>query len=124
VELRQKAAAALDQISGEARPILPILLKATRDDDKTVRCLVVHTLGVLSKESGSDNKEIVAALLPLLADNALDVRVATIETFGFIGPAALGSESPAVVKRLRDMARDSQREVREAAENAVKKLAP
>jgi HEAT repeat protein len=121
-DLREKAAAALDQFGSEARPILPVLLKAVKDENKVVRCLVIHTLGVLGKEAGSDIKPIVTALLPALDDNALDVRVAAIETFGVIGPSALGSESLAVIKRLEVLTQNSQREVREAAENAIKKL--
>jgi HEAT repeat protein len=122
-ELREKAAAALDQLGTEARPILPVLLKSVKDENKVVRCLVVHTLGVLGKESGRDEiKEIAAALLTALDDNALDVRVAAIETFGVIGPGALGSESLAVLKRLEVLAQNSQKEIREAAENAIRKL--
>ena len=86
-----------------------------------VRCLVVHNLGILAKEV-SETREIVQGLLQSLSDGALDVRVAAIETFGVMGSAALGAEAKVVRDRLMLLTRDSQQEVRDAAENALKKL--
>jgi HEAT repeat protein len=122
VEVRRAVAAALDQLGDDAKPALPALKKALTDDDKFVRCLAMHTLGLLGKELGGETKDVVTRLLRALDDSVLEVRVAALETFGNLGVEVLGDEAPAVEARVEKMTRDPLKEVREAADNALKKL--
>jgi len=124
VEVRRAAGAALDQIGPDARAGLPGLKKALKDEDKFVRCLAMHTLGQLGKELGADRKEVLTSLFQALNDNVLEVRVAALETFGNLGPDGLGDDLKAVIDRLMDTTRDAQKDVRAAAENALRKLKP
>ena len=122
VELRRAVAAALDQFGSDARSALPSLKKAIKDNDKYVRCLVMHTIGQMKRDLGDETKDVVTVLLQALNDPVLEVRVAALETFGNLGQEALGDDAKAVVDRVSDMTKDSLKDVREGAENALKKL--
>jgi HEAT repeat protein len=54
----------------------------------------------------------------------VEVRVAAVETLASLGPEALGPDLEAVRDKLRLATRDSQKTVRAAAEDALKKLRP
>jgi HEAT repeat protein len=122
--LRRAAAAALDQFGTDAAPALAALRQALKDGDKFVRCTAMHAVGGLGKELGMQRRDVVTALLACLNDTVLEVRVAAIETFGNLGPEALGDDLKAVVDKLTEAARDSRKDVKEAAQNALKKLKP
>jgi HEAT repeat protein len=122
VEVRRAAAVALDQMAPETKAALPGLKKALRDPDKFVRCQAMHALGRMGKELGADSKDVVTGLLQGLDDNVIEVRVAAIETFAALGSEGLGDDRKAVLDRLKATARESQKAVREAAQEAVKKL--
>ena len=122
VELRRAVAAALDQFGSDARSALPSLKKAIKDNDKFVRCLVMHTMGQMKRDLGDNTRDVVTVLLQALDDPVLEVRVAALETFGNLGQEALGDDAKAVVDRVTAMTKDSLKDVREGAENALKKL--
>jgi HEAT repeat protein len=124
LKLRRAAAAALDQFGTDAAPALAELRQALKDADKFVRCTAMHAIGGLGKELGMQRRDVVTALLACLNDTVLEVRVAAIETFGNLGAEALGDDLQAVVDKLTDAARDSRKDVKEAAQNALKKLKP
>ena len=122
VELRRAVAAALDQFGSDARSALPSLKKAIKDNDKFVRCLAMHTMGQMKRDLGDNTRDVVTVLLQALDDPVLEVRVAALETFGNLGQEALGDDAKAVVDRVSAMTKDSLKDVREGAENALKKL--
>lgn len=123
-ELRRAAAHALDQLGLDAKPALSALKKALKDEDKFVRCFAMHALGQLGKESGSENQEIVTGLLQGLNDGVAEVRLAAIEALAVLGPVGLGGDLAAVRERLKETLRDGQKPVRDAANDALKKLTP
>jgi HEAT repeat protein len=122
VEVRRSVATALGELGADARPALPALKKAIKDEDKFVRCFVMRAMGQMGKELGEETKEVVTALLRALDDSVIEVRVAALETFGNLGLEALGDDAKLVQERMEKMSKDPLREVREAAENALKKL--
>ncbi len=122
VELRRSVAGALDELAAEAKPAVPALKKALKDEDKFVRCLAMHCLGQIGKDLGADTKDVVTALLGALDDRVIEVRVAALETLANMGQEALGGDARIVEERMDKMTRDGLKEVRAAAENALKKL--
>jgi HEAT repeat protein len=122
LELRRACLAALDNFGAAARPALPLLREGLKDKDKFVRTLSMHVIGHLGRDLGPDGKAIVKELLNITGEAAFEVRVAAIETLGNLGADALGDELPDVLKRLDELTKDTQRGVREAAEDARKKL--
>jgi HEAT repeat protein len=120
--LRRAAAAALDGLGPDAKPALPALTLALKDEDRFVRCQAMHAIGRIGKELAPGNKEVVIGLLRCLDDSVIEVRVAAVETFGALGAEGLGPDTKAVLDRLSDAARDSNKAVREAAAEALKKI--
>jgi HEAT repeat protein len=122
VALRRAAAGALDQLGAEAKAVLPDLKKALKDPDKFVRCLVMHALGQLGNELGDDTRPVVALLIEAMGDNIVDVRVAAMETLATLGPETLGPDAKTVLAELKKATNDGKKGVREAAQNALKRL--
>ena len=122
LDLRRACLTALDNFGAAARPALPQLRLGLRDKDKFIRTLSMHVIGRLGRDLGPEGKEIVKELLKITGDPVFEVRVAAIETLGNLGADALGDELPDVLKRLDELTKDTQRGVREAAEDARKKL--
>jgi HEAT repeat protein len=123
-DVRRAAAAALDQLGSTARTALPALLEALKDADKFVRCLALHAIGRLGKALGPGANGAITAILSCMSDSVVEVRVAAIEALGNLGPEALGADVKAVTNRLLEATKDSQRPIREAAADALKKLKP
>src|SRR5207248_11331459 len=123
-DLRRACLDALDTFGPEARPALPELKSALQDKDKFIRTKAMGVIGHLGKEIGSESKDIVKQLLKTTNDPIFEVRLTAIETLGNLGAEALGDDLASVLERLDDLAKDGQRPVREAAENAKKKLKP
>jgi HEAT repeat protein len=122
VELRRAAAGALDHLGSDSRSALPSLKKGMKDEDKFVRCLCLHAVGQMGKELGAETKDTIAVLLSGLNDPTLEVRVAVLETFGNLGKDGLGDEANAVIERVTALTKDGLKEIREAAENTLRKL--
>jgi HEAT repeat protein len=120
--LRRAAAAALDGLGPDAKPALAALTLALKDDDRFVRCQAMHAIGRIGKELAPGNKEVVIGLLRCLDDSVIEVRVAAVETFGALGAEGLGPDTKAVLDRLSDASRDSNKAVREAALEALKRI--
>jgi HEAT repeat protein len=122
VELRGAVVTALEQLGPNASAALPALKKAVKDRDKFVRSMALRTFGKIGKGLGSETKE-VAALLILGTDDALlEVRLAAIETLGNLGADVLGDELKAVRERLMQLSDSAEKDVREGAQGALKKL--
>jgi HEAT repeat protein len=124
VELRRASAAALDQFGAAARPALPALRQALQDDDRFVRGLALHAIGQQGAALGSEAHPTVTAVLACLGDRVVEVRVAAAEAVAGLGAEGLGADLPVARERLREATRDGQKAVREAAEEAIKKLPP
>jgi HEAT repeat protein len=122
LELRRACLTALDNFGAAARPALPQLRKCLHDKDKFIRTQSMHVIGHLGRDLGPEGKEIVKELLKITGEPVFEVRVAAIETLGNLGADALGDELTAVLDRLAELTKDTQRGVREAAEEARKKL--
>jgi HEAT repeat protein len=114
VELRRSAAAALDQIGAEAKVALPDVKSALQDDDKFVRCQVLHLIGRFGAEGADALPDILRCSRE---DTVLEVRLAAIETLG-----ALGLKTPEVEAELQTAANSSQIAIRDAARRSLKKL--
>jgi HEAT repeat protein len=78
----------------------------------------------MGKQLGGDAREVITALLVGLNDGVAEVRLAAVEALGALGSDTLGADAPAVRERLGAVSRDSQKAVRDAALDALKKLAP
>jgi HEAT repeat protein len=113
-EIRQAAALGLSKIGPEASTALPELLKAARDRDKSVRCHAIHAIGSLGKPAMSAIPELIEILRK---DEVADVRVAAIEEL-----AAFGPDAKAAIDALNTAARDGRPAIREAAQEALKKI--
>jgi HEAT repeat protein len=121
LEVRRGAAVALVHFGADARPAIPQLRAALKDDDKFVRSLSMNALGKV-KEFGDERKSVLMDLCNAFKDRVLEVRVAAIETLGVLGTDAIGDELPIVVERLKEATRDGQKSIREAAQATLKKL--
>jgi HEAT repeat protein len=113
-DVRRTAATTLGLVGPGARRALPALEKAIKDPDKEVRSQSIHTLGKLGKDA--------AEAVPLLTDAVVDdksteVRLAAIQALGEMGDTAK-SALPALMNAVMDPKKD----VREAAEEAIKKI--
>ncbi len=124
VELRRAAAGALDRFGAGARPALPALRQALQDEDRFVRGLALHAIGQQGAALGSEAHPTVAAVLVCLGDRVVEVRIAAAEAVAGLGAEGLGADLPAARERLREATRDGQKAVRDAAEEAIKKLPP
>jgi HEAT repeat protein len=124
LELRRACVAALDKFGPDAKPALEELMKGMHDKDKYMRTLSMHAIGRIGKYLGSDSKAVVKDLLTICNDPILEVRIAAIETLGNLGADAIGDDLPAVQNKLTELGKDSQRGVRDAAADAMKKLKP
>jgi HEAT repeat protein len=120
--LRRACAEALDQMGLEARPALPALRTALKDDDQFVRSLSLHAISQMGRELGDERKAVIEGILMALDDNVLEVRITAIEALGNLGADSLGDENQAVVTRLTAATRDPQKAISDAAKVALKKL--
>jgi len=121
-ELRRAAAGAIDGFGAAGRPALPALRKALLDDDRFVRSLALHAIAQQGTAFGDEAGPTIKAVLACLGDRVVEVRVAAAETVAGIGAEPLGANLAIARERLREATRDSQRAVRDAAEQALKKL--
>jgi HEAT repeat protein len=114
VDVRIQAAASLGQIGPGAAGALPELIKAVKDKDKAVRCEAIHTLGRLGKNALTAIPE----LLKVLKDEEVpEVRLAAIQELGEFGP-----DAKQAVEALTIASRDGRPALREAAQEALKKI--
>ncbi len=114
VEVRQSAAIALGRISPAADRVMPKLLKAAHDPDSSVRCHAIHALGALGKPAISAIPELIDILKN---DNVADVRLAVIEELASFGP-----DAKAATDVLQVATKDGRGAIREAAQEALKKI--
>ncbi|MFL5339663.1 MAG: HEAT repeat domain-containing protein [Gemmataceae bacterium] len=114
IDMRQQAAVVLAQLGPDAAAALPDLLVAIKDKEKSVRVLAVHAFGSLGKSALPK----LQALINLLKDDDVpEVRLAIIEELGGLGPDAKDA-----VDALTICARDGRVAIREAAQDALKKI--
>ena len=123
--VRMNAARALFRLKQDARPAVPAMLKAMADDENqtnvgifttTVYELVVLALGRAT--AGTDEA------VPVLTDALkkaprLEARLAAIRALGEVGPAA-----KSVVPILKPLLEDKDRNIKEAADEALRKIEP
>jgi HEAT repeat protein len=122
VELRGAAVTALEALGPVAAPAVADLKKAAKDKDKFVRGMAMRTFAKIGKELGSQLRDAVALVKQGTDDPILEVRLAAIETLGNFGADVLGEEAKDVLERLTQLKDSSEKEVREAAQNALEKL--
>src|SRR5205823_2105393 len=91
-ELGRAVATTLDQFGPEARPALPALRQALKDEDHYVRGLALHALG----QMGTEAHDTLTAMLLCLDDPVLEVRVAAIQALGSLGREGLGPDTKSV----------------------------
>ena len=122
VELRGAAVTAIEQLGPAAGAAVPALKKAVKDKDKFVRGMALRSFARIGKSLGTEVKEVAALLRQGTDDPLLEVRLAAIETLGNLGAEVLGDEVTAVRERLTLLSQSAEKDVREAAQNALKKL--
>lgn len=108
---RAEAAASLGHKGTEAKEAVPELAKQLKDDNLRVRLSAVTALG----EIGS--ADAITPLIGALSDRETTVRRQAARALGKIGPAGKAA-LPALDKTRHDEARI----VREAADDAIKKI--
>lgn len=113
-DVRQQAAYALGKINPDPKLALPELLKAIKDKDKSVRYYAIHALGSLGKPAAPAIPELIRVLKE---DVVADVRLAAIEELANFGP-----DAKAALGALMIASRDGKPAIREAAQDAVKKI--
>ena len=123
--VRMNAARALFRLKQDARPAVPAMLKAMADDENqtnagifttTVYELVVLALGRAT--AGTD--EAVPVLIDALKKAPrLESRLAAIRALGEVGPAAKST-----VPLLKPLLEDKDRNIKEAAHEALLKIEP
>ena len=114
VDVRQQAAIALGKIGPDAGPALPELIKAARETDKSVRCHAIHAIGSLGKSGIGAIPELVKIMKD---DDVIEVKLAAIDELASFGPDAAEAVEP-----LKLAAKDGRIAIREAANDALKKI--
>ncbi len=122
IEIRTAAVTALEKLGPDAKAALPALKKVARDKDKFIRSMALRSFARIGKDLGPDVKEVAALLRQGTDDPLLEVRLAAIETLGNLGADNLGAEATAVRERLMQLSESGEKDVREAAQTALKKL--
>jgi HEAT repeat protein len=113
-DVRRAAATTLGLIGQPARRVLPALQKAVKDPDKEVRGQAIHTIGKLGKDAAEAVKVLAEAVT---ADKNTEVRLAAIQALAEMGDAAKDA-----LPALMNATNDPKKDVREAAQEAVKKI--
>jgi HEAT repeat protein len=111
--VRVDAAIALRRFGAEAQPALAALLAALDDENLLVRCNVVPALGGMDTQDPA----IMAALTKAIKDPCAAVRLIAVKTVGEIGPGAKDA-----VPVIREALADSDRDVRQLAAEALRKI--
>jgi HEAT repeat protein len=124
VELRRACINSLGAFGPAAKPALPALRENLKDKDTYVRTNSMYVIGRMGKELGADSKEVVKELLKLTGDPIFEVRVTAIDTLGNLGAEVVGDSMQEVMDRLNSLSKEGQVKIREAAEDAKKKLKP
>jgi HEAT repeat protein len=114
-EMRRAALVALHKIGEPARSTWPMVKNALKDANNGVRYHAIRLAGTWAKEEG----EVVPALVETgLKDENVENRLAAIQELAELGPIASRS-----VEALTGMAaNDARSSVREAAQEALKKI--
>jgi HEAT repeat protein len=113
-DVRMQAAYALGRIGSDAVAALPGLMKAVKDKDKSVRCHAIHAIGAFGKAATPAIPELIGAVKD---DVVADVRLAAIEEL-----AAFGADARSALDVLMVASRDGKPAIREAAQDALKKI--
>jgi HEAT repeat protein len=110
--VRTQAAVALGRVGPAAAAAVPRLIALFRDPDETVRCQAAEALGRVGAASES-----VAALVGLLADASVAVKISGARALGSLRKAA----APAVPS-LVPLLKDPDEAVRTAAAEAIARI--
>src|SRR5262249_5826628 len=121
--VRMNAARALFRLKQDARPAVPALLKALADDENLTNAraftVTVHdlvALGLGRATAGTEDG------VPPLTDalkkaSTLEIRVSLIRALGEVGPSARSA-----LPLLRPLLQDKNRNIKEAAEDSVRRI--
>jgi HEAT repeat protein len=93
-ELRREAIKAIGSLGPAARPALPVLIRATRDENQEVRFWAVDGL----RRMGRDARDAAPALVTVLGDDVRPVQEAARSALEAIGPVTV----PLLVPLLRN----------------------
>jgi HEAT repeat protein len=98
VRTRRSAGYTLEDMGGDALPVLPDLTRALSDPDRFVRWTILRILGHLAPQEA---KVVVPAVVPLVGDPDMDVRAAALKSLENYGKDAAGmGAGPAIAKAL------------------------
>jgi HEAT repeat protein len=96
-DTRLAAAHALEAIGEDTAAFLPDLTAALSDSYRFVRWTMLRTLGRLAPR---EPKVVVAAVVPLVGDPDIDVRMAALKVLGAYGKEAAGMGAGAAIAKL------------------------
>jgi HEAT repeat protein len=122
-ELRFSAITALEQFGPAAKAAVPALVKATADEDRTVRILAMQSLGRLHEVLEENRRPAIEAMLEATKDSSAEVCVCAAESLAALSATGLGEEKAKVLKRLEEVVkREGRKAIREAAQAARDKI--
>jgi HEAT repeat protein len=109
------AAIALYHIEPENQSVIPVFIKAVKDDKRVIRLNAIHFLGSI----GSEAKDAVPALIEAIEDKDKMVRRSAIDALG-----GIGAEAENAVFALTKSLKDKDRNIQLSAVNALVRIAP
>ncbi len=133
-DMARVAITALTQLSGDKKPLVPVLIgavapQANQLQDRFVRCQAIHALGQLGKELGQLAKEqdetrklAVGSLRGCLSDKLSEVKLAAALALGELGPEIVGEDAGLVVDALKVLKKSTEKSIVEAADAAIRRL--
>jgi len=114
--VRYNAAKSLSKVGSDARPATGALIDALSDSDSGTRYYAAKTLAKL-KLKGEDGQAAVPGLIGTLKDSNPRTRYYAVKCLQDIG-----AEAKQATAALREASRDADKDVRQAATGALKKL--
>jgi HEAT repeat protein len=121
--VRMNVAMALSRLGTDARPAVPALIRAIKNEDnKTNLNAFTHTIQEISalalgRASAGSADGVPALTEALEAATTPTMRMAVVRALGAVGP-----EARPAVPRLRTLLDDKDRDVREVAQEALKRI--
>jgi HEAT repeat protein len=119
---------ALTKLAGDKKALVPALIQAMAPppeklQDQDMRCEAIYYIGQLGKELSEQQRAVVVKNLKEgLTGKLAEVRLASIQALGELGPDVIGKDVVGIVQELKVLRRSPEKPIAEAAEVALKRL--